>query len=220
MFCRHVLLNWYFSMNKKIEKDSDNFWYRKLTLKFKRLGDFALFDTFPLIQFSKFNNFLWVCWFLGKNRSNFVPPVWNLHISYCHSVDCTWHAWLDPGKAIVLPTQEIGKNINKTRKTFFACRLRSGCLDNGYACQKTIVVFLFSSLYSISALFPYASPLQWKSSKQYWGQFFRWLLEEGIKGNKNCCWDLIFSHIGCAINDNLITDNCMTTAWRLQDDCK
>jgi hypothetical protein len=31
----------------------------------------------PLVQFSKFKNFLWVCWFLGKNLSNFVPPFEN-----------------------------------------------------------------------------------------------------------------------------------------------
>ena len=39
-----------------------------------------------LVQFSKFNNFLWVCWFLGKNLSNFVSPVWKLHNPYCHSL--------------------------------------------------------------------------------------------------------------------------------------
>ena len=38
-----------------------------------------------LTQFSKFNNFLWVCWFLGKNLSNFVPLVWKLHNPYCHN---------------------------------------------------------------------------------------------------------------------------------------
>ena len=27
-----------------------------------------------------------VCWFLGKNLSNFVPPVWKLHNLYCHTV--------------------------------------------------------------------------------------------------------------------------------------
>ena len=74
-----------FFNEKKIEKDSDNFWYRKLTLKVGRLGDFALFDTSPLVQFSKFKNFLWVCWFLGKNLSNFVPPIWKLHNPYCHN---------------------------------------------------------------------------------------------------------------------------------------
>ena len=74
-----------FFNEKKIEKDSDNFWYRKLTLKVKRLGDFALFDTSPLTQFSKFNHFLWVCWFLGKNLSNFVPPAWKPHNPYCHN---------------------------------------------------------------------------------------------------------------------------------------
>ena len=71
-----------FFKEKKIKKDSDDFWYRKLTLKVGRLGDFALFDTSPLVQFSKFKNFLWVCWFLGKNLSNFVPPVWKLHNPY------------------------------------------------------------------------------------------------------------------------------------------
>ena len=75
-----------FFNEKKIEKDSDDFWYRKLTFKVKRLGDFALFDTSPLTQFSKFNNILWVCWFLGKNLSNFVPLVWKLYNRYCHNV--------------------------------------------------------------------------------------------------------------------------------------
>ena len=75
-----------FFNEKKIEKDSDNFWYRKLTLKVGRLSDFALFDTSPLVQFSKFKNFLLVCWFLGKHLSNFVPPVWKLHNPYCHTV--------------------------------------------------------------------------------------------------------------------------------------
>ena len=35
----------------------------------------SIFDTSPSTQFSKFNSFLWVCWFLGKNLSNFVSPV-------------------------------------------------------------------------------------------------------------------------------------------------
>ena len=33
----------------------------------------------------KFNNFLWVCWFLCKNLSDFVPPAWKLHNSYYHN---------------------------------------------------------------------------------------------------------------------------------------
>ena len=46
----------------------------------------VLFDSSPLTQFLKFNNFLWVCWFLGKNLSNFVPPAWKLDNPYCHTV--------------------------------------------------------------------------------------------------------------------------------------
>ena len=35
----------------------------------------ALFESSLLIQNSKFNNFLWVCWFLCNNLSNFVPRL-------------------------------------------------------------------------------------------------------------------------------------------------
>ena len=44
----------------------------------------ALFDNSPLNQNSKFNNFLWACWFLGKHHSNFESPVWKLHNPYCY----------------------------------------------------------------------------------------------------------------------------------------
>ena len=37
----------------------------------------------PLIQFSKFNNFLWICWFLGKTFLILYAPFENL---YCHTV--------------------------------------------------------------------------------------------------------------------------------------
>ena len=35
-------------------------------------------------QFSKFKNFIWVCWFLCKILSNFVSLPWKLHNPYCH----------------------------------------------------------------------------------------------------------------------------------------
>ena len=40
----------------------------------------------PLVQFSKFKNFLWVCWFLCKNLSNFVSLPCKFHNPYCHNV--------------------------------------------------------------------------------------------------------------------------------------
>ena len=45
----------------------------------------------PLTQFSKLNNFLWVCWFLGKNLSNFVPSDWKLYNPYYHRGHCLSH---------------------------------------------------------------------------------------------------------------------------------
>ena len=50
-----------------------------------------IFDSSPLVQNSKFNNFLWVCWFLCKNLSNFVPPAWKLHNPYWHNVPKVHH---------------------------------------------------------------------------------------------------------------------------------
>ena len=38
-----------------------------------------------LVKIHYFNNFLRVCWFLGKNLSNFVSPIWKLHNPYCHT---------------------------------------------------------------------------------------------------------------------------------------
>ena len=37
----------------------------------------------PPHQFSKFKNFLLVCWFLCKNLSNFVSIPWKLYNPYC-----------------------------------------------------------------------------------------------------------------------------------------
>jgi hypothetical protein len=51
---------------------------------------FASYWGSPLVQFSKFNNFLWICWFLCKNLSNFVYPVWKLHNPYCHRCTQEW----------------------------------------------------------------------------------------------------------------------------------
>ena len=52
---------------------------------------FASYWGSPVVQFSKFQNFLWVCWFLGKNLSNLIYPVWKLHNPYCHKNHTIWH---------------------------------------------------------------------------------------------------------------------------------
>ena len=52
----------------------------------------ALFDASSLHQFSKFNNFLCVCWFSGKNLSNCVPlpplKTWRPVLPYCILLSC------------------------------------------------------------------------------------------------------------------------------------
>ena len=61
-------------LKKKIKKNTSKTWKKN-----------ALKSCLPLIQNSKFNNFLWVCWFLCNTLSNFVPPAWKLHNPYCHN---------------------------------------------------------------------------------------------------------------------------------------
>ena len=48
---------------------------------------FASYCGSPLVQFSKFKKFLWVCWFSCKNLSNFVSLPWKFHNPYCHNRD-------------------------------------------------------------------------------------------------------------------------------------
>ena len=59
-------------------------WFFILKIYFEIQID-ALFDA------SKFNNFLWVCLFLGKNLSNFVPTTWKLNNPYYHSAALASH---------------------------------------------------------------------------------------------------------------------------------
>ena len=61
--------------NKKIEKDYDDFWHRKLTLNF----NFGTFWHLPITYTNSQNSiiFLWVFLFLGKNLSNFLSPLEN-----------------------------------------------------------------------------------------------------------------------------------------------
>ena len=70
--------------SKKIEKYSDDFWHRKLTLKVK----FWHFLTPP--HYTIYQNSIIsfdYSWFLGKNISNFVFPNYlKLHNLYCHNL--------------------------------------------------------------------------------------------------------------------------------------
>ena len=72
---------------------------------------FPIFDSSPLN--AKFNNFLWVCWFLCKNLSYFVPPAWKLHNPYCH----TWREEKNYLEILnFLPTANFLMNCIKARR--------------------------------------------------------------------------------------------------------
>ena len=69
---------------KKNQKDSDDFWHRKLTLKVK----FWYFLTAP--HYSNFQNLVISFEYSGslaKNLSNFVSLPWKLLNRYCHAWD-------------------------------------------------------------------------------------------------------------------------------------
>ena len=52
-------------------------------------SNFGTFWHLPIMPILKFNNCFWVCWFLGKNLSNFVTPAWKLDNRYYHIVHIT-----------------------------------------------------------------------------------------------------------------------------------
>ena len=80
-----------------------------------------IFDTSPLTQFWKFNNFLWVCWFLAKNLSNFLPTIWKLHNLYCYSMYVSFYVII----------------LNFSRCIFFKFYFLSGPGDLGW--QESLV---------------------------------------------------------------------------------
>ena len=64
------------------QKDSDDFWHRKFTLKVQKwyfLKNCHQMETQNLVISFDYS------WFLGKNLYNFIPPVWKLHNPYCHA---------------------------------------------------------------------------------------------------------------------------------------
>ena len=74
---------------KKFKKKSVDFW--KFTLK---VSTFSInLVTHHFCQFTKYNNFLSVCWFLAKNLTNFVFLPRKLDNSYYHSALTT--EWTD-----------------------------------------------------------------------------------------------------------------------------
>ena len=92
---KNVLLNWYSSMKKKIEKDSDDFWHKKLTLKVK----FWHFFTPPHYTNSQISIISFgYSWLLGKNPSKFVLLVQkldnlNLPLNKSRKMQFLW-SWL------------------------------------------------------------------------------------------------------------------------------
>ena len=64
----------------------DIFWSHQFLNNFIFWNDVQFLTPLHNNPILKFNDFLWVCWFLGKNLSYFVPPVWKLHNPYCHNL--------------------------------------------------------------------------------------------------------------------------------------
>ena len=92
----------------------------------------ALFDTSPLHQFAKFNDFIWLQLILVKNLSNFVSFPWKLHNQYCHSM---YHYW---SKQVAWQTYYlrylIDKKIrNKSAAVKILQSKQKKCLQNRHA---------------------------------------------------------------------------------------
>ena len=123
---------------------------RKILIFLKYQIDFesqtlALFNTSPLHQFPKFNNFLWVCCFLAKILSDFVHPAWKLHNRYCHK--CAFFV------LSVLPTFDFGDSQIQR------------CSRSQYVYQESILLASLMQWYAKVHLFP--SWLVWSRNQVY-----------------------------------------------------
>ena len=129
---------------KKTEKDSDDFWHRKMNLKVKFLHFLTLFDTSPFTQFSKFTNILWVCWSLGKKFPILYTPIENsttrtaiLFIKWLTSKSC-YDFWKSSWKQ-----QNRGQSVYKQASLFinrliYICQFIKElvCLQNNHNLTK------------------------------------------------------------------------------------
>ena len=68
--------------------DLGHFWHRKLNLKIKLLHFLTTQHLVHLL--TKYNCFLWHCWFWDKNLPNFVSLSWKLDYPYCPSRVYFW----------------------------------------------------------------------------------------------------------------------------------
>ena len=69
-----------FFNEKKKRKIQMNFYIENWLWK----SNFGTFWKLTIKPKLKFNNFLWLYWFLSKNIYNLASPIWKLHNPYCH----------------------------------------------------------------------------------------------------------------------------------------
>ena len=77
--------SWRQSPKHLIHTSFSSFMHEKSKYPTLELLIFASYWGSLLVQFSKLNDFLWVCWFLCKIFSNLVYPIWKLHKPYCNN---------------------------------------------------------------------------------------------------------------------------------------
>ena len=66
-------------------------WHHVLIMLFTKI--MLIFSHLPITPILKIHKFPLVCWFLGKNISNFVAPAWKLNNPCYHIVECAgWYS--------------------------------------------------------------------------------------------------------------------------------
>ena len=120
----------------------------------------------PLTPISKFNNFLWVCKFLGKNLSNFVSPPWKLDNPYCHKQEL-WQS-----QSSFAPYTR--------KKKFVAAKQSVLCQQQRWLCQTFAPLIFILRLnliaeFSCSSLFFFIQKNFWKATTTLYFFFYSFL---------------------------------------------
>ena len=127
---------------KQNEKDSDDFWRGKLKVKF---WHYLTPPHYTNSQNSKIS-FGYLCWFLGKNPSNFVPPAWILDNPYYHNIQIPYNPYQPITKKLFYLTL-IQANLSKElqQQEFITLHLGKPRLNN--ECLKVTAPVLLICIY-------------------------------------------------------------------------
>ena len=143
--------------------------------------------------------YLWVCWFLGKNLSNFVTPIWKPHDPYCHTV---W-AW-EPKQSHLQFFTNLKWIIEIKILCVLKCFLSSFFVHRSIIVVKTATKLISFFLKSFPIISYHSSSFFFESSFSFLSEVFFLKLKESFY------WNLCFDSIKLGLTKSTFKKDLLT----------